>query len=274
MNWQSYEETVRNIYEILGKEHGVKIEGWGASCKVKGKSDVEHQIDVLTRHSDGVHDYRTAIEAKYWNKKVTKDTVAKVADIVEDAQLSKGVIVSKRGFTPDCIDFAKYRNISLVELREISDEDWAGKIRYLHLRINAVYPDIAALQHIIPSDYDGPQIKGESLKATDVIYEFPDNSKQTAQDIIQGKLAECDWTKREKTLINVPFEPGTRVSVPENDNTFPCNGISFAVVRRQQLCSESVYDGGEHVAMIMKSVFEELDCLIMKDGTIRKNPAN
>ena len=35
------------IYETLGKESGVKIEGYGNNCKVKGKSGVNHQIDVL-----------------------------------------------------------------------------------------------------------------------------------------------------------------------------------------------------------------------------------
>ena len=61
LDWKSYEELVKNIYEQLGRASGVKILGHGSSCKFKGKSGVEHQIDVLTSHNDGIHDYLTDI---------------------------------------------------------------------------------------------------------------------------------------------------------------------------------------------------------------------
>jgi hypothetical protein len=48
MDWQTYEETVRNIYETLGENYGVYIEGFGNNCKRIGKSGVQHQIDVLS----------------------------------------------------------------------------------------------------------------------------------------------------------------------------------------------------------------------------------
>lgn len=127
MNWKDYEEITRCIYEGLGKKAGVKIEGFGSTCRVKGKSGVSHQVDVLTSHTDGIHTYRTAVECKYWQKKINKDIVMQVAEIIEDANIHKGVIVSKLGFTEDGISFAKYKNIELVELREMDDAD--GKER-------------------------------------------------------------------------------------------------------------------------------------------------
>src|SRR5262245_3150377 len=129
MDWLYYENITKYIYESLGKRTGVKIEGHGPSCRVKGRSGVEHQIDVLASHSDGIHSYRTAIECKYWKDKVDKDIVMKVVNIIEDAGIDKGVIVSKNGFTEDGISFARYKNISLVELRETGkgDEEVIGK---------------------------------------------------------------------------------------------------------------------------------------------------
>ena len=70
MEWKDYEEVTKHIYETLGKNNGVEIECFGNKCSVKGKSEVNHQIDVLTKHSDGIHTYKTAIECKYWDKKV------------------------------------------------------------------------------------------------------------------------------------------------------------------------------------------------------------
>ena len=107
MDWKEYEEITKYIYETLGNAAGTKIVGYGGTCKVKGKSGVSHQIDVLASHSDGVHNYRTAIECKYWDKKINKEIVMKIAEIVEDSGINKGVVVSKMGFTEDGISYAK-----------------------------------------------------------------------------------------------------------------------------------------------------------------------
>lgn len=123
LDWKIYENITKYIYETLGKKSGVKIKGYGNTCKVIGKSGVSHQIDVLTSHSDGIHNYETAIECKYWKEKINKDIVMKVSEIIDDANINKGIIVSKNGFTQDGIDYAKYRNIGLVELREINNKD-------------------------------------------------------------------------------------------------------------------------------------------------------
>lgn len=69
MNWKTYEETVKNIYQVLGASNGVKIECYGNSCKCTGKSGIKHQIDVLTSHTEGIHEYKTYIECKYSQKK-------------------------------------------------------------------------------------------------------------------------------------------------------------------------------------------------------------
>jgi hypothetical protein len=113
LDWKKYEAIAKYIYETLGKQSGVKIKGYGSNCWVTGKSGVAHQIDILATHSDGIHEYQTAIECKYWKEKINKDIVMKVYDITEDAGLNKGVIVSRSGFTQDGIEYAKYRNIGL-----------------------------------------------------------------------------------------------------------------------------------------------------------------
>lgn len=123
LDWKTYESITRYIYETLGKQTGVKTIDYGNTCRVTGKSGITHQIDVLTEHSDGIHSYKTAIECKYWNKKVNKDIVMKLSETIEDARINKGVIVSKNGFTKDGLEYAKYRNIGLVELREIATKD-------------------------------------------------------------------------------------------------------------------------------------------------------
>ena len=124
LDWKTYESITRYIYESLGKQAGVRVKGHGQNCKITGRSGVPHQIDVLTTHSDGLHSYDTAIECKYWKEKVNKDTVMKLASIIEDTGISKGIIVTKNGFTKDGLEYAKFKNIGLVELREPTNKDY------------------------------------------------------------------------------------------------------------------------------------------------------
>ena len=42
LDWKEYEAITKYIYETLGMEFGVTIEGYGHTCKVKGKSGNFH----------------------------------------------------------------------------------------------------------------------------------------------------------------------------------------------------------------------------------------
>lgn len=144
LDWKTYESITRYIYENLGKQEGVKVKGNGQNCKVTGRSGVPHQIDVLTTHSDGLHSYDTAIECKYWKRKVNKDTVMKLASIIEDTGISKGVIVTKSGFTKDGLEYAKFKNIGLVLLREWDKNDQNSTPKEIELGILQITLNIIA----------------------------------------------------------------------------------------------------------------------------------
>jgi hypothetical protein len=135
IDWKTYESITRYIYENLGRHADVVVKGYGRDCKVTGQSGVQHQIDVLTTHYDGIRSYDTAIECKYWNKKVNKDVVMKLSSIMEDAGISKGIIVTRNGFTKDGEDYAKFKNIGLVVLREWNERDRDSRPKEIELGI-------------------------------------------------------------------------------------------------------------------------------------------
>lgn len=146
LNWKTYESITKYIYETLGKQSGVKIIGYGNTCKVTGRSGSNYQIDVLTTHSDGIHSYDTAIECKYWKRKVNRDTVMKVFGIIEDTSINKGVIVSKEGFTKDAIDYAKFKNIGLVTLKEWNSNDQSSVSKEIELGILQINLNITTIR--------------------------------------------------------------------------------------------------------------------------------
>ncbi|GAB3020835.1 hypothetical protein GCM10027051_27720 [Niabella terrae] len=123
LDWKGYEQVTKYTYEKLGSKYGIKIRGHGRDCKVKGKSGVEHQIDLLTEQpvSEGFH--LTAIECKYLNKKVTKEIVMKLNCVMKDADIQSGVIVSKAGFTKDTMAYAEHVGIKLVQFRKAAVDD-------------------------------------------------------------------------------------------------------------------------------------------------------
>lgn len=123
LDWKEYEAITQYIYGALGAQDGVKIKGYGHNCKIKGKSGVEHQIDVLTEQLDGERQLLTAIECKYAKKKVTKDVVMKLSKVMEDSGITNGIIVCKTGFTKDTQTFAEHEGVKLVKLWEAGEDD-------------------------------------------------------------------------------------------------------------------------------------------------------
>ena len=149
-DWEEYEKVTARIYQVLGQSSGVNVVCHGRGCSLVGSSGVRHQIDVLTSHSDGVHVYRTAIECKYWNRKVDKAVVAKHASVVEDTSVDKGVVVSKSGFTRDAANLARQQNIGLIELRKPLDSDWKGYIKELVIELHVLDTRTYDYQFILP----------------------------------------------------------------------------------------------------------------------------
>lgn len=123
LDWEQYEAITKYIYASLGAQYGIKVKGYGRKFKVKGKSGVDHQVDVLTEQSNREGQMLTAIECKYWNRKVTKDVVMKLSKIMEDSDITSGIIVCKAGFTRDSQTFAEHEGIKLVELKEAEEND-------------------------------------------------------------------------------------------------------------------------------------------------------
>ncbi len=147
LDWEEYEVITKYIYEALGAKYGVKVKGHGRSCKIKGLSGLYHQIDVLTEHFDGDRQLLTAIECKYWNKKINKDIVMKLSETMLDSEITSGIIVCKTGFTKDTLTYAEYKGIKLVKLWEAGEKDVDFK---KIVEIGTLDGDSAQTDHLIP----------------------------------------------------------------------------------------------------------------------------
>ena len=278
MDWESYEGIVKDIYEKLGEGAGIEIICWGAACKVKGKSGVNHQIDVLASHSDGIHSYKTAIECKYWNNKVPKDAVTKLSEIIEDAHIEKGIVVSKSGFTQDAITFAQYKNIGLVELRKPTDEDWRGRIKDIHLRGHVWMPQVNNYEfirsNINEKDADALRrvIDSTSALTSEIFIRKPGGESMSLHEMINMKLREdAALQNREEKTHSVPFPDGSMLFVAGSHAELPIKEIRFNVSYSHTALEEVVIRGEDHVFMIMAAIFENKRFVISPSGDIRES---
>lgn len=266
MNWQSYEDLVRFIYEELGRASNVKILCHGSSCKVTGKSGVAHQIDVLTEHSDGIHSYKTAIECKYWKEKVNKDSVAKLAEILEDAHIEKGVVVSKVGFTPDAQSFAKYKNISIVELREPTKDDWRGRIKDIRVKVVMKMPLVSDFQIIQPPVPSGQRVQG--VVHLNKAFFCSGGNEISAQQLVNEQIKQKSTEDIQSAQCEIHFAPGTYMRVEGQNFKAPVNAVRFSI---NFSVHESLIEvkGDDYISMIMHCIFEGKRFTIDNNGQIR-----
>jgi hypothetical protein len=269
MNWQDYEDLVRDIYKKLGEAAGVRILCHGKSCKVKGKSGVKHQIDVLTEHSDGIHSYKTAIECKYWNDNVNKDVVAKVSEILEDAQIEKGVIVSKVGFTSDAKNFAKYKNISIVELREPSEDDWRGKIREIHINLKKAIPNrISNLQFDVPAEHKNNLSPFQIRTFPSEMIFISEGKEKSLQYLIDERLKHGISENQKSIQYEIHFPSQSEMQIKNESFKIPVKAVRFSLDFSFQE-SQVEIKGAEYVSMIMHCIFEKKRFIIDKNKQIR-----
>ena len=288
MNWQSHEKLVKDIYEKLGRSVGVEIICWGPSCKIKGESGAYHQIDVLTSHSDGVHTYKTAIECKNWNKKVSKDAITKLAVILEDTGVEKGVVVSSLGFTEDSKKVAEYKNISLVELRRPADKDWEGRIKDIHIGIHIDIPEIYDYEFFQDNTEDKDKLEKYGAYTDEVKLCVPNVNSITLHELTNKILGSSDadggdaglagvrWTKSSiqqngEHIYVIQFPDQTALSFFASDDkekTAKIRGLKFKV--KHIIATERiVIKGEEYIAMILHSIFDNRKFSISTDGAIR-----
>ncbi|WP_121811306.1 restriction endonuclease [Mucilaginibacter kameinonensis] len=277
LSWEDYEAITQYIYGALGEQDGVKVIGYGRNCKVKGKSGVIYQIDVLTEQSDGEKTHRTAIECKFLNEKVTNETVMKLQCIMEDAGIGSGIIVCKTGFTRDTLIYAEHKGIKLVELWEAGEKDEhfqkTVEIGILNLHINAVVSRGVATSIDI-----GDKIItiADEQELIDMHYvQFSDASGNT---VILGEfLSEFSKELQNKgellksTTITYPLNRTLFYKQPNEEIAFDKIAITGYIAKIDKSSKRSFYLT-DQVWMIMNELFDKRKLTLSKSGLIWNLP--
>ena len=134
-----YELFVKDIYECLHKAEGLTDVAIQHDVKLTGLSGIPRQIDVFWSFKRAGIPYKVAIECKDYNDRVSIDKVSAFHDVLNDLQDVQGIIVSKVGFQKGALEWAKRYGIQARIIRHPTDEDWKGRMRNIHLQVNAFF---------------------------------------------------------------------------------------------------------------------------------------
>ena len=95
LDWEEYEAITQYIYGALGKKYGIKVIGYGRNCKVKGKSGISYQIDVLTAQPDGGDYSRAASQDVTWSSGMRSCAIVSRSRIVtaSSSSVSKSTVM-------------------------------------------------------------------------------------------------------------------------------------------------------------------------------------
>jgi len=143
------------------------------NIKLKGRSGVEHQIDVYAEYKCPLHLSRIIIECKAYDKPINKEIVMKLIQIVNDLGVDKGILITTSYFTPDAVSTAEGYNIELWDSAKLNE--LLGEIKIIKEEIGNIYyiePQIALdkARKIAERKIGGFLRKGEIIRELLVFY--------------------------------------------------------------------------------------------------------
>lgn len=271
LDWKEYEAITQYIYGALGERYGIKVKGYGPNCRIKGRSGVQHQVDVLTEQFDGEQQLLTAIECKYWNKKVNKDIVMKLSKVMEDSDIINGIIVCNAGFTRDTLTYAEHEGIKLVQLWEAGENDADFKktfeIGVLDLRM-----DIMVSRANITSIDFGSEVITDEREIMAMYYAKLHNSDGSELAFMKFINHFSDELKGRNALlktITIDYPLNIKLFLKFQDKEIETEKISitgfFTQTDRSKTRSFLLTD---QVWMIMNELFDKRNLTLSKSGLI------
>jgi hypothetical protein len=121
--WRHLEQRVAQYFERHGYSSRI-------NHRERGRSGLVHEIDVLAEKRDAAGVHRVVVECKAWRSPIEKDVIYKLEKVMQDAGLTKGIIVSVGGLRSGARIAAEQAHVEVWgpdEIRHnLGDEALAG----------------------------------------------------------------------------------------------------------------------------------------------------
>ena len=132
-----YEQLTQAVYkEILALE-GDTLTEVAHNKNVRGRSGVDHQIDVLWRFKKAGLEHSVFVECKNYASPLTLEKIRNFFAVLHDIGNCQGLMVTKTGYQSGVVQFAQFYGIGLKLLGPPTEKDWDGRIKNIVIRIIA-----------------------------------------------------------------------------------------------------------------------------------------
>ena len=130
-----YEKLARNIYEDILVLDGVNNIDVKHNAKIKGKSGVEHQIDVFWEYKYAGVSHKVLIECKHYSEPVSLLHVRNLHGLITDIPNSTGLLVTTIGYQSGVVEYANFYGMGLKIIRKPQGKDWDGCIQIVNIEM-------------------------------------------------------------------------------------------------------------------------------------------
>lgn len=128
-DWEKYQIQVAQTFRRMGYRARV-------GRRVRG-ARAPHNVDVWVEFQIFGIQVRWIAECKYWKRKIPKEKVAALKNIVDDLGVDRGFMMSERGFQPAARRVASHTNVTLTSLAELEEAAREGITRATLNRLRA-----------------------------------------------------------------------------------------------------------------------------------------
>lgn len=130
---KDYELLTQKIYRAILDSEGVENIEVLHNVKIKGKSSVDHQIDVFWEYRYAGVSHKVLIECKYYSEPVSLIHARNMLGLLNDIPNSQGLIVTTQGYQSGVIAFCSHYGINLKRIRPPEGSDWHGCIQVVNI---------------------------------------------------------------------------------------------------------------------------------------------
>lgn len=146
---KDYEKFVQSLYQAIltsenmgfGSQKNIIVE---TNKKLVGNNNIEREFDIYWEYELAGIIYKTVIECKDYNKKVSLEKIDALDSKIRDFPNLRGIFATKKGYQTGAEIKAKEKQIELLIVREQNDTDWTlnGEplLKEIHIQMNAILP--------------------------------------------------------------------------------------------------------------------------------------
>lgn len=265
-----YEQFVQAVYQALVNADDVDTIDVQHNIKLRGKSGCDHQIDVYWEFKLAGQTYRTAIECKAFNTRVSIGRIRDFYGVVLDVPNLNGIFVTLVGFQSGARKYADHYGITLKELRTPTETDWSGRIKTIILQFHIVDVRITKLEPIFTQaflesiDPEKPFTFSASYQSdTKIIFDENGNAVLSRDDFRDQIPETTESLTGQKLSVSLPNH-----TIELGGTRFPIDGVNVTYDVQVET-EERRIDGESLVQAIIKDAQSGELKVVMNSGEVR-----